>query len=229
MCTCLKGFEPKYKEEWQKGNWTSGCTRKKMLQCDRNTTSQDGFVRLTKMKVPDFLDLKSMEEDSCDTTCLNNCSCIAYAFYKGLGCMHWSGNLIDTAQFPQGGADLYIRVPHSELDGNKRMKAVIASTMVAGVLVVAGCAYVFWKFLARHRGKKDESKESLFKDIDKYQTRSVQSSNFKYVKLEELPLYTYESLLNATDNFHSTNELGKGGFGQVYKVIMLNLLLAATF
>lgn len=121
MCTCLKGFEPRDKVEWEKGNWTGGCTRKKMLQCDdqRNTTttSQDGFLRLTKMKVPDFPVWKSIEEESCDTMCSNNCSCIAYAYYKGLGCIHWGGNLIDITQFPQGGADLYIRVDRSELGG----------------------------------------------------------------------------------------------------------------
>jgi len=38
-------------------------------------------------------------------------------------------------------------------------------------------------------------------------------------KLEELPLFKFEKLANATDNFHFGNMLGKGGFGPVYKVI----------
>ena len=37
-------------------------------------------------------------------------------------------------------------------------------------------------------------------------------------KFEKLPLYTYEALANATDNFHSNKIIGKGGFGPVYKV-----------
>lgn len=37
-------------------------------------------------------------------------------------------------------------------------------------------------------------------------------------KFEELPLFTYEALARATDNFQSNNKLGKGGFGPVYKV-----------
>lgn len=37
----------------------------------------------------------------------------------------------------------------------------------------------------------------------------------------DLPLYTYEALASATDNFHSGNKLGKGGFGQVFKVIFV--------
>lgn len=39
------------------------------------------------------------------------------------------------------------------------------------------------------------------------------------VNLEEFPLFTFETLANATDQFHEDNMLGKGGFGPVYKVI----------
>ncbi|KAL2495195.1 G-type lectin S-receptor-like serine/threonine-protein kinase [Forsythia ovata] len=37
------------------------------------------------------------------------------------------------------------------------------------------------------------------------------------VNLEELPLFSLETLANATDQFHDDNMLGKGGFGPVYK------------
>ncbi|ESQ31004.1 hypothetical protein EUTSA_v10012372mg, partial [Eutrema salsugineum] len=32
-CTCIKGFVPKYKEEWKRGNMTSGCVRRTELSC----------------------------------------------------------------------------------------------------------------------------------------------------------------------------------------------------
>ena len=38
------------------------------------------------------------------------------------------------------------------------------------------------------------------------------------VRLEELPLFTFKELANATENFHQANKLGQGGFGPVYKV-----------
>ena len=37
-------------------------------------------------------------------------------------------------------------------------------------------------------------------------------------KLKELPLFEYQVLAAATENFAVTNKLGEGGFGSVYKV-----------
>lgn len=121
-CSCLHGYEPKELEEWGRRNWTSGCVRKKPLQCEglanRNESfERDGFLRLENMKVPDRLMRSTAPDlDNCRIKCLDNCSCVAYAFdLDGIGCMHWSGNLIDIQRFSSGGVDLYIRVPLSEL------------------------------------------------------------------------------------------------------------------
>lgn len=38
------------------------------------------------------------------------------------------------------------------------------------------------------------------------------------INLEELPLFKFETLANATSDFSEANKLGKGGFGSVYKV-----------
>ncbi|KAI6703884.1 hypothetical protein NL676_013020 [Syzygium grande] len=44
----------------------------------------------------------------------------------------------------------------------------------------------------------------------------------KKMKLQNLPLYTYGMLVIATDNFDSSNLLGQGGFGPVFKGKMPN-------
>jgi hypothetical protein len=35
-------------------------------------------------------------------------------------------------------------------------------------------------------------------------------------------VFTMETLLSATENFHEDNKLGEGGFGPVYKVTCFN-------
>jgi hypothetical protein len=120
ICSCLPGFEPKNTEEWNRGNWTSGCVRRTPLQCERvNNGSdggkKDGFLKLTMMKVPDLADRSSALEVTCINQCLEDCSCIAYASDSGIGCMLWTRSLIDLQKFSSGGVDLYVRLAFSEL------------------------------------------------------------------------------------------------------------------
>ncbi|KAK0578973.1 hypothetical protein LWI29_019209 [Acer saccharum] len=120
ICSCVRGFEPKNKEEWSRGNWTNGCIRKRLLLCDRTNQTgeakkEDGFLKLETMKLPYFAEQSSVTVAECRERCLNNCSCIAYAYDAGIGCMTWTGSLIDLNKFSSEGADLYIRLAHSEL------------------------------------------------------------------------------------------------------------------
>jgi hypothetical protein len=45
----------------------------------------------------------------------------------------------------------------------------------------------------------------------------------------ELPLFSYESVSAATENFSTANKLGEGGFGPVYKVRHLLFLINVLF
>jgi hypothetical protein len=121
ICSCLRGFVPKNPDEWNKGNWTSGCLRRTPLECTetqniREVNPKDGFLKLEMIKVPDFSEWSSLySELECRNECLSNCSCIAYSYYKGIGCMLWTRSLIDIQKFSVGGADLYLRLAYSEL------------------------------------------------------------------------------------------------------------------
>ncbi|KAI4296584.1 hypothetical protein L6164_036533 [Bauhinia variegata] len=84
---------------------------------------------------------------------------------------------------------------------NKRVKRVIiAVAVIVGTIALAACAYLSWKLTAKQTG----SRKKMIKDKTQ-------------VKLEELPLVSFEKLATATNNFHSSNMLGRGGFGVVYK------------
>ena len=90
------------------------------MQCERVKTGSegsktDGFLKLNVMKVPNFADLSHALEANCRQQCLENCSCLAYAYDPGIGCMSWTGSLIDAQKFSSAGVDLCIRLAYSDL------------------------------------------------------------------------------------------------------------------
>ncbi|XP_042485665.1 S-locus-specific glycoprotein S13-like [Macadamia integrifolia] len=113
ICSCMKGFQPKDQEKWRKGNWSDGCVRSDPLECG---SSNEGFLKLEGVKLPDLADYIKVEDvNECNDRCLKNCSCVAYAYISGPGCLVWSADLIDVQQFSSGGQDLFLRLPSSEL------------------------------------------------------------------------------------------------------------------
>ncbi|XP_074290059.1 G-type lectin S-receptor-like serine/threonine-protein kinase At1g11330 [Silene latifolia] len=214
VCKCLQGFEPKNLDEWKRGNWRDGCVRREKLQCGIQGGDQDGFLRLQTMKVPDNIEKRSaFSDDGCRSQCLNNCSCLAYSYHLNIGCMVWSKDLIDTQQFSAGGVDLFLRLPSSELDeGNshKRIAVIVSVTVVGATLVVFFMFFLWWRRgrTRTQQGKKEETKKFSFED------------NVGQLGLQEPPLYTFDVLRNATDDFHEDNKLGEGGFGPVYKGVL---------
>ncbi|KAJ0017342.1 hypothetical protein Pint_10799 [Pistacia integerrima] len=110
ICRCTNGFQPRIQ---------------------RNGIEETGLVVLSEgghCNVPDYANWSSGE---CRDQCLNNCSSVAYAYDTGIGCITWSGNLIDIQKFPSGRVDLYIRLAHSELA---------------------------WRWMAKRKAMKDRSK-----------------------------------------------------------------------
>ncbi|KAL5731120.1 non-specific serine/threonine protein kinase [Ranunculus cassubicifolius] len=218
ICSCFRGYEPNSIDEWNNGNWSSGCVKRTPLRCQRNSTNgaertDDGFLKYQRIKVPDFV-IRGRGRDlqSCEQNCLMNCSCTAYTYASGVGCIWWDGDLIDTQKFSTDGLDLYVRVPSSELDMKKQNLKVITTVIVlGGLIVVSLCVYILWRCKSGKRGKYIEV---VFGKNDRMKEYSDSE------KLDpELPIFKYEMLSVATDDFSLANKLGEGGFGSVYKVV----------
>ncbi|XP_057538245.1 uncharacterized protein LOC130815781 [Amaranthus tricolor] len=219
ICSCLKGFEPKNVEEWRNGNWTSGCKRRKPLQCGQAGGGQDGFLRLQMMKVPENAELiEGLNVDQCRSTCLTNCSCLAYSWDIQIKCMTWSKNMIDVSDVSPGGIDLYLRLAQSELNGSKKVKTTIVVSVILATVVVAIIIWFLWRFLCwRSRAKGVLPKAPKIYGNEKASLDRLFFGEKSKVTIDDLKIIKFDKLVEATENFHESNLLGSGGFGQVYK------------
>ncbi|KAG8365441.1 hypothetical protein BUALT_Bualt18G0105200 [Buddleja alternifolia] len=69
MCSCFPEFDPISDHEWDEGNWTRGCTRRRSLQCGRNITEggNDKFLKMSRVKLPDNAKWLPKFETECRT------------------------------------------------------------------------------------------------------------------------------------------------------------------
>uniref|UniRef100_A0A0E0LM08 Receptor-like serine/threonine-protein kinase n=1 Tax=Oryza punctata TaxID=4537 RepID=A0A0E0LM08_ORYPU len=239
ICTCLRGFEPKSSAEYNNGNWTQGCVRSLPLTCsEKNATAAaaaggDGFAVMQGVKLPDFAVWGSIVADanSCRKLCMDNCSCGAYSFSTG-SCLTWGQELVDIYQFPTGieGAkyDLYVKVPSSLLDKSSegRWTTVVIVVAVVVVVVLLASGLLMWKCRRRIKEKLGIGRKKpdlpLLRPVREAKQDFSGPAQSEHEKSEEgknceLPLFAFETLATATDNFSISNKLGEGGFGHVYK------------
>ncbi|XP_016468673.1 G-type lectin S-receptor-like serine/threonine-protein kinase At4g27290 isoform X2 [Nicotiana tabacum] len=117
VCQCLDKFEPKHPYDWNRADWSSGCVRKRSINC-----TGDGFLMYSGIKLPDTRNSwfsETMTLDECRAVCLRNCSCMGYTNLDirngGSGCLLWIDELVDIRQLSQSGQDIYIRMSASDI------------------------------------------------------------------------------------------------------------------
>lgn len=132
--------------------------RKIALGCDGG----DGFFKHENMKLPDHVvSLGNMSTEECETQCIRNCSCSAYACTKN-ACFIWHGDLLDLGHDTTNGRALYVRVHVLELvtnnlSGNsarryKILTVKIVSAIFAILLLVSTSAFIFKRKRLKRRG-----------------------------------------------------------------------------
>ncbi|KAL4554957.1 hypothetical protein LXL04_037567 [Taraxacum kok-saghyz] len=219
-CQCLEGFEPVSPDQWRVADWDLGCQQRTPLDCGAG----EGFNRFTNMKLPDtqqsrFNQTWTIEE--CERVCKNDCSCTAYTYSNvsgsRSGCVMWFGDLIDMRTFPENnGDDLFIRLPPSELvtenseSSSSGGQVRIIVPIVSVILVVLVCILLTYWYRRRRRTKQGTLRDEFRRD----------SINNRDNEDLELPLFSFSTLLKATNNFSIHNKIGEGGFGPVYKGVL---------
>ncbi|KAJ6975969.1 hypothetical protein NC653_031714 [Populus alba x Populus x berolinensis] len=159
FCNCLRGFNPKKWEDWKSEVFSGGCVRAKNLQCGNSSVvngKSDRFFSSNNMKLPanpQTVAARSAQE--CESTCLSNCTCTAYA-YDGSLCSVWFGDLLDMQQVADdsNGSTIYIRLAASEFSSSKNDKGIVKGGVVGSVVMVSLFGLVLFVFLRRRKTVK---------------------------------------------------------------------------
>ncbi|KAG9452830.1 hypothetical protein H6P81_005734 [Aristolochia fimbriata] len=215
LCTCLRGFVPKSAEEWSKGNWSGGCSRRTPLACEGNASDPtDEFYRVEGIKLPDYEDWVAVAyEDECKRRCSGNCTCRAYTYARGIGCLLWGRSLVDIIRFADGGSQLNVRLAAAELVEKKKLSKIIIVAIVLAGMVMISASCILWRYrrILKESWKIGREREISIDLPDEHEYGDRKGKGLK------LPLFDYSSVALATDNFSDENKLGHGGFGPVYK------------
>ncbi|XP_071720928.1 G-type lectin S-receptor-like serine/threonine-protein kinase B120 [Rutidosis leptorrhynchoides] len=226
LCSCMDGFDPNFVDQWNRRNWSGGCVRRTNLECYSNGSTSDGFVRLMDVKLPDFADGLDGTRTDCENGCLSNCSCNAYAYVTGVGCLIWGGNLVDVEQFEQGSETLFIRLASSDLESTKKSsKTVVIALSATGAVLLAAIALFLWLYRnklkeCRYPCGRTKKKPTSAVEASNGQNNLVEASEHEHEKECDgppLPIFSSSALELATDGFANKNKLGQGGFGAVHK------------
>ncbi|KAK9156041.1 hypothetical protein Sjap_003521 [Stephania japonica] len=200
ICQCLPGFEKHNPKDWDLLDYSSGCVRNTSLWCG----DKDDFQVMPNTDLSQIITSANVlvvdDAKKCKSTCLQNCSCNAYAYTTGgnnknIRCLLWYGSIVNLKQVVgDTGVDLYIRLAASEdhlLGSRKKFSTIaIVGAVLSGLTIFGGIALVFL-----HRHSKRRSSETQ--------------------KYAFLTAFRFKDLKIATKNF--SDELGSGGFGSVFK------------
>ncbi|KAG7975915.1 hypothetical protein I3843_06G123900, partial [Carya illinoinensis] len=188
ICDCPKGFEPFSDTQTRLNVWSGGCLRKHPLQCGNLNGKGEWFLKIPNIKFPvNSKAYLAVNARRCELACMNNCSCTAYA-HNSSGCLLWEGALLNLQRPSDGG--------EAGQDIYLRLAAGEEAASSNDLMLFDLSTEIH--AISEGTNTKENDKKRGKKDV-------------------ELPLFSYESVSAATDNFSTANKLGEGGFGPVYK------------
>ncbi|CAJ2648792.1 unnamed protein product [Trifolium pratense] len=228
VCVCVKGFSPKNEQAWKLRDGSDGCVRNINLDCE-----SDKFYHMENVKLPEtssvFVNM-TMGIDECGDLCHRNCSCSGYANVYvtngGSGCVMWFGELDDIRSYSDGGQDLFVRLAASEIGNSHKAnnKAEIIGITISAAVIILGLGFICKKrkLLSKFNGNTDNrgsvqrSRDLLMNEVVVSSKRGGSSGERDMDDLE-LPMFDFNTITMATNNFVEANKLGEGGFGIVYR------------
>ncbi|XP_052174615.1 putative receptor protein kinase ZmPK1 [Diospyros lotus] len=234
-CSCPDGFS-----RYDPSDWTKGCSPQFDLNC--NATELDFVMVPSTDYTGNDLDMgvTGISFEACRKSCLNDCNCQGFGYsLDGQGHCSRKGSLLNGDRRLDSASSMHIKVrrgaviPQAEqrqartnnslncsaaevmlFDAVKKygkskeyMKYLISFVTMVGVIEMVCIGLGWWFFLQKH------VHEELV--------------NMGYIALAmDFRRFTFSELKRATQNFKQ--EIGKGGFGTVYKGILNNERVVAV-
>ncbi|KAF0922716.1 hypothetical protein E2562_001108 [Oryza meyeriana var. granulata] len=214
-CDCARGFSPRSPASWGVGEYVGGCVRDVELMCGKNSSGSrmaepDRFLEMDGVRLPDDGSLAGARSSGdCESACLGDCSCSAYAF-NGI-CVLWHGDLVNL-QDSLGGATgrLFLRLAASELRGTGNHQKWRTAAIAIGAAAIV-CLVVAASVLVVHsaRGRRISAR------IQGLSAGDGRVIGFKYRDLQSI-----------TRNF--SDKLGGGAFGSVFRGELSDRIVVAV-
>ncbi|KAI3505442.1 hypothetical protein L1887_27572 [Cichorium endivia] len=218
-------WTPEFCYGYDSGN---GCVESSLPNCRResdNFSEKNGDFSqdVTRSAIDDN---SSLSISDCFFKCWNDCTCVGFnsSTNNGTGCVIWTGSN-DFVVNPRDNSTLKYVINQSPINastGNKTEKSKNWVWILIGVVIpLFICFGVLWYI----RKRKHKRKEYERRKRDEYFLELTASESFKDVhqlennggKGNDLLLFSFASIMAATDDFSVANKLGQGGFGPVYK------------
>ncbi|KAG7997844.1 hypothetical protein I3843_01G229900 [Carya illinoinensis] len=165
----------------------------------------------------------------CQVECLNNCSCIAYAYtdYNQTSCTIWIKGVNFKESNYSYSREIYVLTPEKA----KRwiwLVGLVSSGTGFVILMVLYLLYNFIQRKSREKGEGEAEQEILLYELEASSSSTTQAIDpRKRKKLAVgrkkggmLQFFSFESISTATSNFATSSKLGEGGYGPVYKGIL---------
>ncbi|XP_038698288.1 G-type lectin S-receptor-like serine/threonine-protein kinase At1g67520 isoform X2 [Tripterygium wilfordii] len=215
---------------------SQGCLIPRPSMCDAG----DGFFEHRGVKQISSIATVSatVGYGDCELICKNNCSCMAYSSVDdGGSCEFYYGDMNDlVSKMNAGNSSIYVRENGSQTSDNGRKRKLLVAIIVP-VAVVCSTVFclIFWLYYFRRRkhkflgmyGSQRSKKCNLqcfpWKSQD-HEGATLDANNlneFGANDCDDLPEFSFSRIKAATNQFSYQNKLGQGGFGSVYKGMLL--------
>ncbi|KAL2581414.1 hypothetical protein AAZV13_15G183700 [Glycine max] len=154
---------------------------------------------------------------------------MCYGYNTDGGCQKWEDIPFcrnpEGADFASGGEKFYILVKNTHHKGTKKW-IWISILIVAALFSI--CAFILYLALKK-RKLRFEDKNRKEMEINKMEDLATSNRFYdardpedEFKKRQDLKVFSYTSVLLASNDFSTENKLGQGGFGPVYKGIQPN-------